>query len=286
MQNKEFDHGDHDGTRAKLDNVASQFQNTRQVHDTHVTQGAAPTVEGERVHHHVHETVQPVIHKETITPEVVHTTVPIHETHHAAAEHHGTSVLPAKNMSDFTTSGGDLKGGRTSEGYYEGCPRPYDDSLKMKDGDMSFNSSHQGVGSGHHGVGSDRERVGGSGYDNTSGPHSSDTANRADPRVDSDRDGRAGIEGEGHRGDQYSSRQGNQYSQMGSDSSRSGSDVGRLGTTDPNEYGSGATGVSQPDRGTDPSVAQMKDKFEAQTHNDGRKKTIGASGMEDFTSRT
>lgn len=280
VQHKEFDHSDREHTDHKLRDVASQFQSTRQVHDTKVTQGTAPTVEGERVHHHVHETVQPVVHKETITPEVVHTTVPVHETHHAAAEHHGISVLPAKHIGDFTSSGGDLKGGRTSEGYYEGCPRPYDESLKLKDGDLSSNSSHQSFGS-------DRERVGGTGagYDSTSGPHSSDTANRVDPRVDSDRDGRAGIEGEGHRGDQYSSRRGDQYSQMGNDSSRRGHDVGRLGTTDPNEYGSGTTGVSEPDRGTDPSITQTKDKFESQLHNDGRKKTIGASGMEDFTSR-
>ncbi len=278
VQHKEFNHGDHEHTQHKLHDVASQFQDTRHVHDTKVTQGTAPTVEGERVHHHVHETVQPVVHKETITPEVVHTTVPIHETHHAAAEHHGTSVLPAKHISDFTSSGGDLKGGRTSEGYYEGCPRPYDDSLKMKDGDSSFNSSHQGFGS-------DRERVGGAGYDNTSGPHSSDMANRADPRVDSHRDGRAGLEGTGHHGDQTSSRMGNQYSQMGDDSSRGGAGVGRLGTTDSNEYGNTTSGVSDDNRGTDSPITKTKDKFEAQLHDDGRRKTIGASGMDDFTSR-
>lgn len=236
VQQKEFDHSDREHTDHKLRDVASQFQNTREVHDTQVTQGSAPTVEGERVHHHVHETVQPVIHKETITPEVVHTTVPIHETHHAAAEHHGTSVLPAKHISEFTQSGGDLRGGRTSEGYYEGCPRPYDDSLKMKDGDSSFNSSHQGVGG---------QGLSGAGYSSgntTSGPHGSDTANRVDPRVDSDRDGRAGIEGEGRRGDQYSSREGNQYSQMGSDSRSGGHNVGQMGTTNPEEYGSSTAG--------------------------------------------
>ena len=51
-----------------------------------------------------------MVHKETIQPEVVHTTVPIHEIHRAEAEHHETSVLPMKKMEEFTAGGGILTG--------------------------------------------------------------------------------------------------------------------------------------------------------------------------------
>lgn len=77
----------------------------------------------------VHETVQPVIHKETIAREVVHTTVPVHEKHIAPSEHHGISTLPAKTMSEFTKT---TAGGSRSHEEYEGHPRPYNTGL-MKD---------------------------------------------------------------------------------------------------------------------------------------------------------
>lgn len=85
---------------------------------------------GEHVHHHVHETVQPVIHKETVQPEVVHTTVPIHEVETAAAQHHSMSALPTKTLGEFERAGGTLTGGqRTTHEEYDGRPRPYNEEL-------------------------------------------------------------------------------------------------------------------------------------------------------------
>jgi hypothetical protein len=99
------------------------------MHETRHSIGIAPWVKGEHVHHHGRPKTssqllpssdrpfdssrkrQPVIHKETIQPEVVHTTVPIHEVHRAEAEHHGTSVLPMKKMEEFAADGGVLTGG-------------------------------------------------------------------------------------------------------------------------------------------------------------------------------
>jgi hypothetical protein len=90
-------------------------------------------VTGEHVHHHVHENVQPVIHKETIVPHVVHTVVPIHESHHVAVQHHGTSTLPVKSVDEFLASGGSLKGhSKADSGYYEGCPRPYNKEMQTE----------------------------------------------------------------------------------------------------------------------------------------------------------
>lgn len=85
----------------------------------------------------VHEVVQPVIHKETIAREVVHTTVPVHEKHIAPSEHHGVSTLPTKSMSEFTKTSSDgtsttksglpdiLQSGSHRHEEYEGHPRPY-----------------------------------------------------------------------------------------------------------------------------------------------------------------
>lgn len=71
----------------------------------------------------MHEVVQPVIHKETIAPEVVHTVVPVHEKHIAPSEHHGLSTLPTKSMGEFKQSTG--QSGSHSHEEYEGHPRPY-----------------------------------------------------------------------------------------------------------------------------------------------------------------
>lgn len=94
---------------------------------------AAPQVVGEHTHHHVHETVQPVIHKETIEPEVVHTTIPIHEKHIAPSEHHGMSQLPMKSMDEVKSMGLNLgSGGQHTQEEYEGHPRPYSADLQKE----------------------------------------------------------------------------------------------------------------------------------------------------------
>ena len=78
-EHREFRHDNESHTKEKLATDLAQFKDHSTTHETRHTQAAAPTVTGERVHHHVHESVVPVVHKETIQPEVVHTTVPIHE---------------------------------------------------------------------------------------------------------------------------------------------------------------------------------------------------------------
>lgn len=85
--------------------------------------------------------VQPVIHKETVQPEVVHTTVPIHETHHADTQHHGTSVLPMKNLSEFSNSTG--QSNRHEE--YAGVPRPYNKAMQQEQTDADVNPMKKGV---------------------------------------------------------------------------------------------------------------------------------------------
>lgn len=60
---------------------------------------------------------------ETIEPHVVHTTVPIHEVHNNAAQHHATSSLPAVSMADFKKGGGVLTGREERHDGFDGEPR-------------------------------------------------------------------------------------------------------------------------------------------------------------------
>lgn len=186
---REFRHDNEADTQQRVRAELGQFKNTSTTHGTTHTQAAAPAVTGEHVHHHVHETVQPVIHKETVRPEVVHTTVPIHETHHVGAEHHGMSALPMKTLDEFTKAGGAITGGRThNHEEYDGPPRPYNEK---------FSTTIDKVLPGHHGT--SHNTPGQVRPDSGIAGVGSETHNRANagerlnPRIDADRDGKAGV---------------------------------------------------------------------------------------------
>ena len=123
VQHREFDHRDHDATKRNLIAEQAQFKGERRVEATSHSQSVAPVVGGEHVHHHIHETIQPVVHKETIQPSVVHTTVPIHEVHHNKATHHETTALPAMTMDQFKAKGGSLTGREERYDEFEGVPK-------------------------------------------------------------------------------------------------------------------------------------------------------------------
>lgn len=123
VQHRDYDHRNHENTKKALAAESEKFKDERVVQNTTHTQSRAPTVQGEHVHHHVHETIQPVIHKETIQPSVVHTTVPIHETHHNAAQHHSTTSLPPISMDEYKQHGGVLSGKQERFDKFEGEPK-------------------------------------------------------------------------------------------------------------------------------------------------------------------
>merc|ERR1712000_59829 len=157
-EEREFHHDNKQDTEQRLASEMGHFKDHRRVEQTHHTQAAAPTVTGEHVHHHVHETVVPVIQKETIQPEVVHTTIPVHETHHAASQHHGLSALPMKTLDEFKTAGGVLTGGKHgAHEEYDGPPRKYNDKLSTTfeklglEAKEAMSGHHSGTtGTGHH----------------------------------------------------------------------------------------------------------------------------------------
>jgi len=123
VQHREFDHRDHDTMKRKLVQEQARFKDERRVDATTTSQSVSPTVGGEHVHHHIHETIQPVVEKEIIQPKVVHTTVPVHEVHYNKATHHDTTALPAITMDQFKAKGGVLTGREERYDEFEGIPK-------------------------------------------------------------------------------------------------------------------------------------------------------------------
>lgn len=143
-EHKTFKHGNEQELRDTLARDAAKYKDTSVTHGTtHSNSGTA--VSGEHIHHHVHEHVQPVVQKEVIAPHVVHTTAPVHETHHAEAVHHGTSVLPTKTVEEFKKAGGVLSGHEAKTlRSQDGCPPTYNKDLQTErlDGDRNLHIGH------------------------------------------------------------------------------------------------------------------------------------------------
>lgn len=154
VQHREFDHRDHESTKHNLVADQARFKDERVIEETSHSQSVAPVVGGEHVHHHIHETIQPVVQKETIQPSVVHTTVPIHEVHHNKATHHETTALPAMTMEQFKAKGGALTGREERYDQFEGVPKNIGGStaggfgaasgLTHKDGHISKDHARHG----------------------------------------------------------------------------------------------------------------------------------------------
>ncbi|KAL9638767.1 MAG: hypothetical protein Q9204_001368 [Flavoplaca sp. TL-2023a] len=238
VEHREMHHGDTAAIQARLEQERAQFQSSRTSGGTKESHSVAPVIAGEHVHHHVHETIQPVVQKETIQPSVVHTTVPIHEVHHNEAKHHTSSALPAVSMADFKKQGGSLTGREERYDGFEGEPRAVGGAL----GGNTTGSGMSGSGmTGHHG-------------NTTAGPHGSNMGNKMDPRVDSDRDGSRNM---GARGDGY-----------GSNTTGTGSGYGHTGSSHgpvTSGYGSNNTGTT----GTTGKKPGLMDKLNPMKDTDG-----------------
>ncbi|KAK6439872.1 hypothetical protein LTR95_003904 [Oleoguttula sp. CCFEE 5521] len=151
VEHRSFEHDEAEKVKAKLAAEQAQFRDHRQVVEGSTQRSVAPVIAGEHVHHHVHETIQPVIEKQTIEPHVIHTTVPIHEVHHNAAQHHSASALPAVSMSDFKKQGGVLTGREERYDGFEGEPRAIGGAIggaTGSHGTSGLTGSHGSTGSG------------------------------------------------------------------------------------------------------------------------------------------
>jgi len=147
VETREFRHGNEHEVKSRLAETAAAFKDQQTIAPARETRSTAPVVAGEHIHHHVHETIQPIVQRETIQPHVVHTTVPIHEVHHNAAQHHSTSALPAVSLEDFKKQGGVLTGREERYDGFEGEPRAIGGALGGHHG------HHAGAGVGVAGAG-------------------------------------------------------------------------------------------------------------------------------------
>jgi len=184
------DHRNHSETKDRLQHEAGQFQNESvRAPAHHQTSSAVPEVAGEHVHHHVHERIQPVVHKETIEPHVVHTTVPVHETHHNAAQHHTASAMPAVSMSEFQQQGGSLTGRETRHDHFQGEPKSIEKAL----GGNAGAGQHQNL-SGHH-SGTNDGLAGAATGTHGAGTHGNKPSmmDKLNPKKDADGDGKRGF---------------------------------------------------------------------------------------------
>ncbi|MCJ1394908.1 hypothetical protein MMC18_007788 [Xylographa bjoerkii] len=184
VETRELHHGDESAIRARLEQEATQFKSTRVEGAVQETHSVAPTIAGEHVHHHVHETIQPVVQKETIQPSVVHTTVPIHEVHYNEAKHHAASALPAVSMADFKRQGGSLTGREERYDGFEGEPKGVSSAVGTAESDLG------GTGSGL--TGSNRT-TGGNYDDTTTTGKKPSLMDRLNPMKDTDGDGKKGV---------------------------------------------------------------------------------------------
>jgi len=230
VEERHHKHGNDSDVTARLEQERAQFKDQRVVGETKHTASTAPTVTGEHVHHHVHETIQPVIHKETVQPHIVHTTIPIHEVHENEAKHHTASHLPAMSLADFEKQGGSLSGRGERTDNFNGEPKGVGSALggsqhqsttgnntigtdgaSSRDASGSTNTT-SGLGSktgsgvtGHHQRDSGfADGNSGSGYDNTTSGGMTNTTgttgtkkpslmDKLNPKVDSNGDGQAGF---------------------------------------------------------------------------------------------
>ncbi|KAK4495549.1 hypothetical protein PRZ48_013881 [Zasmidium cellare] len=172
VEHRNFEHDDHARNKERLAAEAAQFkdQSTR-VEGEHTTR-AEPVVAGEHVHHHVHENIQPVVNKQTIEPHVVHTTVPVHEVHHNAAQHHGTSALPAVSMDEFKSQGGSLGGRGERSDAFTGEPKHVGGALN---GNNSATTGSSGLNDASHSTGK------------------ASLGQKLNPKIDADGDGKRGV---------------------------------------------------------------------------------------------
>jgi hypothetical protein len=123
VEHRHIKHGNEDHVKQRLAAEAAQFKDTKHVGEIQHTATVTPTVAAEHIHHHVHESIQPVVQKETIQPSVVHTTIPVHEIHQNEPKHHTVTQLPAVNMSEFRTQGGHLSGREERTDAFTGEPK-------------------------------------------------------------------------------------------------------------------------------------------------------------------
>ncbi|KAI0469761.1 hypothetical protein GGR56DRAFT_686775 [Xylariaceae sp. FL0804] len=97
---REIDHRNN-AVKKAAQKESEAIHNEKVIEETKHAREVAPTQIVEHVHHHIHETIQPVIERETIQEKIIHVTNHVHETEHLKDQLHKTTVAPAISMADF-----------------------------------------------------------------------------------------------------------------------------------------------------------------------------------------
>ncbi|KXT00524.1 hypothetical protein AC578_4091 [Pseudocercospora eumusae] len=132
LEQENFEHDDPAEVQSVLAEVASQFRNEVNNVTAEKTTATLPDIEGMHVHHHVFETIQPVITKRTFEPHVYHVIRQRHQIHHNRAIYHAPSTLPALTLADFLKNGGVLNGREERYDAFEGEPRSVGEPLSAQ----------------------------------------------------------------------------------------------------------------------------------------------------------
>lgn len=112
-------------------------------------------------HHHIHESIQPVIQRETVQPSVIHTTKNVHEHITDRPIVHDQTVEPTLSINQFKEKVGHLTGGHSTSHHEHMKP-----NVVPHGGQDTSSSGH---GSGTTGTGTGTGSPYGSGNTNTTG---------------------------------------------------------------------------------------------------------------------
>jgi len=115
-EHRSFDHDDNYDAKDKAKADRAGFESTSEEKQFE-SKTKEPTLAEEHVHHHLHETVQPVIEKEVIVPSVTHKKVNVKEKHQEPSEHHGVTTRSAISVDEFKSK---LNGEKKAETVVEG----------------------------------------------------------------------------------------------------------------------------------------------------------------------
>lgn len=113
VEHKERTHEMTDGAKKALADQQAAYQNTSIVNPTTRSTEQLAAVGQDVTHHHVHETIQPVIQREIVQQEVVHTTIPVHHVIHEKPVVHEATIEPTLTMDQFMKKGGSISGTET-----------------------------------------------------------------------------------------------------------------------------------------------------------------------------
>ncbi|KAF2965024.1 hypothetical protein GQX73_g8539 [Xylaria multiplex] len=101
VQRRNMNHNNEKDAKIMLERKQAQFKNTSEEAGTRSKTVQEPTLTSEHVHHHLHETIQPVIERETVMPSVTHKTIPIKEMHQDPTLDEGITINAPMSREEF-----------------------------------------------------------------------------------------------------------------------------------------------------------------------------------------